>query len=176
MDILLCVKHWIKKEKPHPDNNRSKMNTDLDDYEAWFCFKIECYIRNYDLLKVMPIINDNNYCTIGTNPFAYIQRKIMELHVKHCHYAGIRIVGINSEVAPGQWGYQLFSDSYITAGHDLWMSRYILMRCAEQYNCYIDWLPKPDTNRNGSGMHTNILVQLNYEVRRRVKSFLMNSC
>ena len=45
------------------------------------------------------------YCSIGTeNAFG---RPIVEAHYRACLYAGITISGINGEVLPGQWEYQV---------------------------------------------------------------------
>ena len=45
------------------------------------------------------------YCGIGTGK-VYC-RDIVEAHYKACLYAGIKISGINAEVMPGQWEFQV---------------------------------------------------------------------
>ena len=45
------------------------------------------------------------YCSIGTEN-AY-GRGVCEAHYRACIYAGINISGINGEVMPGQWEYQV---------------------------------------------------------------------
>ena len=40
-------------------------------------------------------------------------------------------------------------------GDQLWMSRYILQRVAEDYNVAISFAPKLFPDWNGSGCHTN---------------------
>ena len=45
------------------------------------------------------------YCSAGTEN-AY-GRVVCEAHYKACLYAGINISGINGEVMPGQWEYQV---------------------------------------------------------------------
>jgi glutamine synthetase len=86
-----------------------------------------------------------------------LERKLVEKHLEYCLYAGIRISGINAEVAPGQWEFQVGPCTGISAGDHLWVARYILNRlCEEEHNLAISLEPKPlKGNWNGSGCHTN---------------------
>ena len=55
----------------------------------------------------------------------------------------------NAEVALGQWEYQCFGS--IKAADDLWMSRYILYKVAEEFGVSVNIHPKPKTGDwNGS--------------------------
>jgi len=74
-----------------------------------------------------------------------------------CLEAGLNLEGINAEVAPGQWEYQIFAKGAKRAGDEIWLSRYILERTAEKYGLAVEYHPKPlgDTDWNGSGMHAN---------------------
>ena len=83
-------------------------------------------------------------------------REIVEKHYSYCLYAGIKISGINAEVAPSQWEFQVGPCIGIDAGDQLWIARYILQKLSEQYNVNISFKPKPLSNPwNGSGLHTN---------------------
>ena len=83
-------------------------------------------------------------------------RDVAEVHLDLCVKAGIHISGINAEVAPGQWEFQIGPCLGIEAGDHLWLARYILERVAENMNMIIDYSPKPvKGNWNGSGCHTN---------------------
>jgi glutamine synthetase len=99
----------------------------------------------------------NFYCGVGFNNVP--EREIAETHLKYCIYAGINICGLNAEVAPGQWEYQIGPCEGIDAGDHLWVSRYILNRVAEEKGYLITYHPKPLLNLgkewNGSGCHTN---------------------
>jgi len=48
------------------------------------------------------------YCSAGAG--AAIGRDIIEAHYKACLYAGINISGVNAEVMPAQWEYQVRED------------------------------------------------------------------
>jgi glutamine synthetase len=45
------------------------------------------------------------YCSAGAG--ASIGRDLAEAHLKACLYAGIQISGVNAEVMPSQWEYQV---------------------------------------------------------------------
>jgi glutamine synthetase len=94
------------------------------------------------------------YCGVGNQHIAY--RQLAEKHYLHCLYAGLKISGINAEVAPNQWEYQIGPVLGIEAADQLWVSRYILHKLSETYNINISFKPKPVASPwNGSGLHTN---------------------
>ena len=96
------------------------------------------------------------YCGVGIDRI--FLREIPENHMEYCLYAGIMICGINAEVAPDQWEYQIGPCIGIEAGDHLWVSRYILNRVAEAFGLLISYHPKPlgkNNDWNGSGCHTN---------------------
>ena len=93
------------------------------------------------------------YCSVGSsNCFG---RVIADAHYRACLYAGIQMSGTNAEVMPGQWEYQVGPVLGVAIGDQLWMSRYLLQRVAEDFNVSISFAPKLFDDWNGSGCHTN---------------------
>ncbi|TXG69889.1 hypothetical protein EZV62_004824 [Acer yangbiense] len=83
-------------------------------------------------------------------------RDIVDAHYKACLYAGINISGINGEVMPGQWEFQVGPSVGISAGDEVWVARYILERITEIAGVVLSFDPKPiQGDWNGAGAHTN---------------------
>jgi glutamine synthetase len=145
---------------PHPSNGRALI--DDDDNDFWFGFEQEYFLWNPETDKPLgfpthgyPAPQGQYYCSVGAkNAFG---REIVEEHLDFCIEAGINVEGINSEVATGQWEFQIFSKGAKAAGDQVWVARYLLERTAEKYGIAINWHCKPlgATDWNGSGMHAN---------------------
>jgi len=97
--------------------------------------------------------DDAYFCSVGAQKS--IAREVVEAHARGCMYAGIKFGGINSEVAPSQWEFQIGPCSGIQAGDDLWAARYILQRVCEMYKICVTFDPKPVPGWAGIGCHTN---------------------
>ena len=94
------------------------------------------------------------YCSAGADKV--VGRTVVEAHYKACLYAGIQVSGINGEVMPAQWEYQVGPCTGIDAGDQLWVSRYILDRVGELAGVVVTVDPKPiPGDWNGSGCHAN---------------------
>merc|ERR1712112_74509 len=77
------------------------------------------------------------YCAVGaSNVYG---RDIVEAHYRACLYAGIRVSGTNAEVMPAQWEYQVGPTEGIDMGDDLWVSRYLLQRVAEDFGVVVSF-------------------------------------
>jgi len=145
---------------PHESNGRATI--DDDDADFWFGFEQEYFLWNPDTNLPpgfppggYPPPQGPYYCSVGARN-AYC-RDLIEMHLDMCLEAGINVEGINAEVAAGQWEFQVFAKSAARAGDETWVARYLLERCAEDFDLAVDWHPKPlgDTDWNGSGMHAN---------------------
>jgi glutamine synthetase len=94
------------------------------------------------------------YCSVGYD--VAFGRDIVERHMDACIAAGINIGGINGEVLPGQWEYQIGPCVGIEAGDHMHISRYLLHRICEEEGVVASFDPKPVSGSwNGSGCHTN---------------------
>jgi glutamine synthetase len=94
------------------------------------------------------------YCGIGSD--TVVGRKIVDEHMEKCLEIGLELSGINAEVLLGQWEYQVGPVTPLNGSDQLWVSRYILQRVAEDHNVNISLHPKPlKGDWNGSGCHVN---------------------
>tara|TARA_B100001123_G_scaffold74689_3_gene84222 strand:+ start:30978 stop:32033 length:1056 start_codon:yes stop_codon:yes gene_type:complete len=148
---------------PHPTNNRatcSALSAKFKELDPWFGIEQE-----YTLTKNgKPLGWPNNgldpapqgpyYCSVGAkNTFG---REIANEHAKACVTAGLDISGINAEVCPGQWEFQIGPCGGTDVSDQLWIARWLLERIAEEYGVTVSYEPKPVAGDwNGAGCHTN---------------------
>ena len=70
--------------------------------------------------------------------------------------AGLGISGINAEVMPGQWEFQVGPLRPLDVSDQLWVARWLLYRIAEDFGISATLDPKPvKGDWNGAGAHTN---------------------
>ncbi len=140
----------------HPTNIRGTFE---DDPDLWCGFEQEYTIMSGDRPLGFPKDGYPGpqgpyYCSVGIDNC--VGRDIVESHLDTCLEAGLQLTGINAEVMKGQWEYQLFGKGAKEACDDLWLSRFLLYRNAEEYDVTIELHPKPiKGDWNGSGMHAN---------------------
>jgi len=149
---------------PHPSNSRA---TIPDDPDTWFGFEQEYFFwKDGAPLGFppggFPPPQGPYYTGVGYKNLGPIARKMVEEHVDTCLAAGINLEGTNSEVAKGQWEFQIFGKGSKRAADQMWVARFILMRLCEPYGVDIEWRCKPilgpfnqPLDWNGSGMHCN---------------------
>lgn len=94
------------------------------------------------------------YCGVGADEIH--GRAIVEAHLDNCLKAGLSLSGINAEVMPGQWEFQVGPLSPLEVSDQLWVARWLLYRTAEDFNVSATLDPKPAKGDwNGAGAHTN---------------------
>lgn len=94
------------------------------------------------------------YCGVGADETH--GRPLVEEHLVACTRAGLKISGINAEVMPGQWEFQIGPAGPLEVGDHLWLARWLLYRIGEDHDISATLDPKPvKGNWNGAGMHTN---------------------
>jgi len=158
--IVLCDT-YLPNGQPHITNHRAGAVEIFDkkiEEEPWFGLEQEYFL--IDLKTGKPLGCEYSipeqgpfYCGVGGGNA--LGRDVVEEHLEKCLYAGLKISGINSEVAPGQWEFQIGPSLGIESGDHLWMARYILNRVCEKYGVRLDLTPKLIKETNGSGCHAN---------------------
>ncbi|MCH7593170.1 MAG: glutamine synthetase beta-grasp domain-containing protein [Chloroflexi bacterium] len=147
---------------PHPSNTRAACVAASEKYasfEMWF--GIEQEYTYFDGVKPLgwpkdgfPAPQGGYYCGVGADEV--FGRDIVEDHMDACMEAGIHISGINAEVMPGQWEFQIGPVGSPLAADELWLARWLLYRIAENYDVSATLDPKPvKGDWNGAGAHTN---------------------
>jgi glutamine synthetase len=94
------------------------------------------------------------YCGVGADEV--FGRPVVEAHLDACLDAGLKISGINAEVMPGQWEFQVGPLPALEVSDQLWIARWLLYRVGEQFGVSATLDPKPVRGDwNGAGCHTN---------------------
>jgi glutamine synthetase len=155
---------------PHYTNQRAHLREIMAEgvtkEEPWFGFEQE-----YTLIKGnnplgfpetgFPAPQGPYYCSVGSD--VAFGRAVVEAHTKACLDAGLMIYGINAEVLPGQWEFQIGyrgiedeSADPLNVSDHLWIARWLLYRITEDFGIIPSFDAKPvKGDWNGSGKHTN---------------------
>jgi len=165
--IVMC--DCLKPDMTPIDNNtRVKCNETMEkvkDQKPWFGIEQEYTLFEKDGVTPYgwpkggyPGPQGPYYCGAGAH--SAFGRYIADAHYHCCLYAGIQISGINAEVMPGQWEYQVGPCVGINSGDQLWMSRYLMLRVCEAFGLIVSFDPKPIAGDwNGAGCHTNVSTE-----------------
>ena len=170
--LVLC-ETMLFDGTPIPSNTRASCRQAMKkvaDQEPWFGIEQEYSLM--DLTSGRPLgwpTGDGTpgpqgpfYC--GTQPGKVYGRCLVMAHLKACLHAGIKICGVNAEVMPSQWEYQIGPCPGIEIGDHMWMSRYILYRIASEFNIGVSFDPKVlPGDWNGAGAHTNFSTKATRE-------------
>jgi glutamine synthetase len=160
--VLVMCEVLLTDMTPHPSNSRAACAAAAEKYashEAWF--GIEQEYTFFDGQKVLgwpdngfPAPQGGYYCGVGSDEV--FGREIVEDHLDACIDAGLQICGVNAEVMPGQWEFQVGPIGPTEVSDQLWIARWLLFRIAEDYGVSATLDPKPvKGDWNGAGAHTN---------------------
>ncbi|HEX6596661.1 MAG TPA: glutamine synthetase [Acidimicrobiales bacterium] len=161
-DVLVLCEVLLTDMTPHPSNTRARLREvaeEFADQEPWFGIEQEyTFFAGSRPLGFpdwgFPAPQGGYYCGVGADEI--FGREIVEKHMDNCIKAGLLLSGINAEVMPGQWEFQIGPGSPLEVADHLWMGRWLLYRTAEEFNVSATLDPKPvKGDWNGAGAHTN---------------------
>ncbi|XP_061176276.1 glutamine synthetase-like [Saccostrea echinata] len=180
--LVLCDL-WLTMDKPADINTRVKLTETLnrlqydpttghkpkEPHDPWFGFEQEYFVVNddgvpvsYDPIKFdyttafpLQAVGHEHDKNIG------VERDLSVKHLQACIYAGVKVHGAVRENGPSQWEYQIGPCDGFMAGDHLQMSRYILLRLAEQ--CGLRVTLKTAPSKGGADYSAG---HLNFSVRK----------
>jgi glutamine synthetase len=159
---LVLAEVLLTDMSPHPSNTRAEAALVAAQYaDQQPLFGIE---QEYTLFKGTrplgfpetgyPGPQGPYYCGVGADEI--YGRPMVEAHLEACLAAGLSISGINAEVMPGQWEFQVGPLSPLEVSDQLWVARWLLNRVGEDFGISATLDPKPARGDwNGAGAHTN---------------------
>jgi len=169
-DFIVMCEVYNADGTPHETNGRAKLRQIMaaggDAHKPWIGFEQEYTLfQNRQPLgwpdNGFPGPQGPYYCGVGAEEI--FGRPLAEEHAIKCIEAGIFYYGLNAEVMPGQWEFQIGhrgvsgeeADVLTTSDH-LWLARWLLYRLGEEYGIRVSFDNKPiKGDWNGAGMHTN---------------------
>jgi len=164
-NVLVLCDTYDKQGKAIPTNTRAPAAAVFERQETidaapWFGIEQEYTIYSIENWPLgwpkggYPGPQGPYYCGNGADKA--FGRYLVDAHYKACLYAGVKIAGVNAEVMPGQWEYQVGPCLGIESGDHMWISRYLMHRLAEEFGVIASFHPKPmQGDWNGAGCHTN---------------------
>jgi glutamine synthetase len=161
-DIIVMTEVLLTDMSPHPTNTRALLAPVAEKFAAQApIFGIEQEYTFFDGSRPLgfpeggfPAPQGGYYCGVGADEI--FGRPVVEKHMDACLFAGIELSGINAEVMPGQWEFQVGPVGPLEVSDQLWMARWLLYRIAEDFGISATLDPKPvKGDWNGAGAHTN---------------------
>ncbi|MBA3281399.1 MAG: glutamine synthetase beta-grasp domain-containing protein [Acidimicrobiia bacterium] len=162
-DVLAMCEVLLTDMTPPPTNTRAKtaeLAEKYADMDTWFGIEQEyTFFKDGRPLGFpvngFPAPQGFYYCGVGADEV--FGRDVVEAHLEACIEAGVGVSGINAEVMPGQWEFQVGPLGVVEVGDHLWMARWLLYRIAEEFDISATVDPKPvKGDWNGAGAHTNV--------------------
>ena len=146
----------------HKTNTRAKLRELAEKHaeeESWFGIEQEYTL--FQGIKPLgwpdngfPAPQGGYYCGVGADEV--FGRPIVEAHMDACLEAGLEISGINAEVMPAQWEFQIGPLDALEAADQTWLARWLIYRIGEDFKVSATLHPKPVSGDwNGAGAHTN---------------------
>lgn len=161
-NLLVLCEVYNADGSVHSSNTRAHLREVAELYkeqDAWF--GIEQEYTFFEGIKPLgwpdngfPAPQGGYYCGVGADEV--FGREIVEQHMQACLDAGLEMSGINAEVMPGQWEFQIGPLGPLAVADQIWLARWLLYRIAEDHGVSATLEPKPvKGDWNGAGAHTN---------------------
>jgi len=161
-NVLVLCEVLLTDMSPHPTNTRALLRPVAERYaDQEPIFGLEQEYTFFDGARPLgfpqggfPAPQGGYYCGVGADEI--FGRPAVEKHLDNCLTAGLSISGINAEVMPGQWEFQVGPLSPLEVSDQLWVARWLLYRTSEEFGISATLDPKPvKGDWNGAGCHTN---------------------
>jgi glutamine synthetase len=169
-NYLVMCEVFNEDGTPHESNSRAQlravMDAGADKQNPWLGFEQEytLFKRNIPLgwpEHGFPAPQGPYYCGVGSEQI--FGRDLVEEHAALCIDAGLIFYGINAEVMPGQWEFQIGyrgidgeDAGALNICDHMWIARWLIHRISEEYDVHVSLDNKPiKGDWNGAGMHTN---------------------
>jgi len=161
-NLLVVTEVFDASGKPHSTNTRAPLREVAEKHvaqDAWYGMEQEyTFFKGNRPLgwpeQGYPAPQGPFYCGVGADEV--FGRPIVEAHMDACLKAGLKFAGINAEVMPGQWEFQIGTAGPLEVGDHMTVARWLLYRIAEETGVNAKLDPKPVMGDwNGAGMHTN---------------------
>lgn len=177
---LVMCEVLLTDMSPHPTNTRAECAAMAEKHASHeMIYGIE---QEYTLfegsrplgwpINGFPAPQFGYYCGVGSDEV--FGRPLVEEHMLACIHAGLNIAGINAEVMPAQWEFQIGPVAAPAVADELWVARWLLYRIAEDhkgpqgFGISATLNPKPvKGDWNGAGAHTNFSTK---EMRNSLKA------
>ncbi len=160
--LVLCEVFNVADDAAHASNTRALLRPVAERFAAQEpIFGIEQEYTFFQGSRPLgfpengfPAPQGGYYCGVGADEI--YGRDVVEAHLDNCLKAGLGLSGINAEVMPGQWEFQVGPLSPLEVSDQLWVARWLLYRTAEDFGVSATLDPKPvKGDWNGAGAHTN---------------------
>src|SRR4029077_8721002 len=162
-DVIVMCEVLLPDMTPHVTNTRALLRPVAEKYakheplfgiEQEYTFFENGRPHGFPVGGGFPAPQGFYYCGVGADEV--YGRPVVEAHLDNCLAAGLAISGINAEVMPGQWEFQVGPVGPLEVSDQLWLARWLLYRTAEDFGISATLDPKPvKGDWNGAGAHTN---------------------
>ncbi|WP_262690012.1 glutamine synthetase beta-grasp domain-containing protein [Kordiimonas aestuarii] len=171
--LVLC-EVYDAAGKVHESNTRASLRATLkagaERQRPWAGFEQEYTLFQDERPLGWPVSGEPDaqgpyYCSVGAD--VAFGRAIAEEHAQKCLDADLLYYGLNAEVMPGQWEFQIGfrgigneDPGLLNVADHVWLARWILHRVAEDHGVSVSFANKPvKGDWNGAGMHTNFSTE-----------------